>query len=161
MTETINNNTMDWDSPINPGAINEDGGFKPLAPGEYDFRILSMKRERFNGSEKMKPCPMANLELAVFDADGHDHKVLCSLFLNDKMAWKMLQFFVCIGQRQKGSKEMFLPNWSQVPGSTGRCKITSRKYTGKDGSEKTASEVDRWIEPSGAVVSDNDLPAGF
>ena len=38
-------------------------------------------------------------------------------------------------------------NWNQVLGARGRCKVTVRPYTGNDGKERQANDIDRFLEP--------------
>ncbi len=53
-----NGHELGWDDEV------EDKS--PLVPeGEYNFTVETFERGRFNGSEKMPPCPQAMLKLCV------------------------------------------------------------------------------------------------
>ena len=63
-----------------------------------------------------------------------------NLFLTEKTAWKIAQFFVSIKLMKKGDKLKM--NWSKVIGAKGRLSIKHREYNGK-----TYNEVDNYIAP--------------
>lgn len=132
------NNALDWNS-----EITQDDQFELLPDGEYDFVVESMERARFNGSDKMGPCPQAKLTLVIKSpVSGNDVKILETLNLHKKMEWKLSQFFVCIGQKKKG--EPLVPNWNLVPGSKGRASIIVNKYL-KDGQNRENNKVDKFL----------------
>ena len=39
----------------------QDSQYDVLPEGEYTYEVVNFKRERFNGSDKMSPCPVAAL----------------------------------------------------------------------------------------------------
>ena len=114
---------FDWDS-----EISKESEFLLLPDGEYEFTVLNMERQRFDGSEKMAPCPMAKLTLDVRSREGNV-TITDRLLLNSKMEWKLSSFFGSIGQKQHGSKVKM--NWNTVIGSEGHAKIGTREYNGK------------------------------
>lgn len=114
--------------------ISQESGFELLEPGDYDFYVEKFERKRFPGSKKMCACNQAALTLLI---DGQT--VFDNLYLNKKAEWRISQFFIGIGQKQPGVP--FVPNWNMVPGSRGRCKVGTRKWTGNDGNERTSNEV--------------------
>ncbi len=114
---------LDWDS-----EIEKENEFVLLPDGEYEFTVLNMERQRFDGSEKMAPCPMAKLTLDVRSREGNA-TVMDRLMLNRKMEWKLSAFFGSIGQRKHGDKLKM--DWNKVVGSEGHAKIGTREYNGK------------------------------
>lgn len=133
------NKEIGWDEEIN----NEGQDFEPLPAGEYEFKVASMERARFQGSEKMAACNMANLELLVTDKDGNERKVFDSLYLNTKAEWRLSQFFLCIGQKKKG--EPLRPNWNEVPCSTGKVELIVNSYIDKNGNPKKNNKVSKYL----------------
>ncbi len=129
-----------WDDEIE----NESVGWVLLPEGEYDFVVEGFERGRHNGSSKIPPCNKAILTLGIDSPQGHA-SVTCNLFLYDRYEWKLCQFFTSIGARKHG--ERLRMNWNQVLGARGRCKVTVRPYTGNDGKERQANDIDRFLEP--------------
>ena len=137
-TENMNE-ALDWSS-----SIEKESEFELLPEGEYEFRVESMERGRYPGSERMSACPMANITLILTDDAGEQHKVFDTLYLHKKSEWKLSQFFVGIGQKKKG--EPLNPRWDEVPGSTGRLELTINEYTSKtDGTKKKNNKVSRYL----------------
>ena len=122
---------------------NEGTDFEPLPPGTYHFTVNSMERARFQGSERMSACNMANLDLLITDEDGKEHHVFDSLYLHTKAEWRLSQFFLCIGQKKKG--EPLKPNWNAVPCSTGRAEIIINEYTDKNGNPRKNNRVSKYL----------------
>ena len=106
--------------------------------------VEGFERGRHNGSSKIPPCNKAILTLGIDSPQGHA-SVTCNLFLYDRYEWKLCQFFTSIGARKHG--ERLRMNWNQVLGARGRCKVTVRPYTGNDGKERQANDIDRFLEP--------------
>ena len=131
---------LDWDS-----EITKDDEYELLPAGIYNFKVESMERARFNGSEKMSACNQANLTLILTGADGKQHKAFDSLFLHSKAEWRLSQFFTSIGQKKKG--EPLKMNWNLVPGSTGKLELTVNKYKKKDGSDGENNKVGKYLPP--------------
>jgi hypothetical protein len=55
------------------------------------------------------------------------------------MAWKLAQFFECLGLKKKGEPLTSMP-WNKVLNETGRVKIKHEVYEGKE-----SCKVDRYI----------------
>ena len=120
--------------------ISQESNFVLLEPGDYDFTVTSFERKRFGGSDKMCACNQAVLHIDVGEATIFDN-----LFMNKKAEWRISQFFAAIGQKQKGVP--FVPNWNAVPGSSGRCKVGVRTWTGNDGEERKNNEIKEFYAP--------------
>lgn len=118
---------LDWDS-----EIEQENEFVLLPEGEYKFTVMSFERQRFNGSDKMGPCPVAKLTLEVTDGKLKA-TVFERLFLNSKAEWKLSSFFGAIGQKKHGEKLKM--DWQSVVGSSGRAKIGVRKYNNREYNE--------------------------
>lgn len=125
--------------------ITKDDEFELLPAGTYDFKVKSLERGYFDGSEKMSACPKADLTLIVRDpVTGKEGKVFESLFLHSKSEWRLSQFFTSIGQKKKG--EPLKMDWNKVPGSSGRLELTVNEYTSKkDGSKHENNRVGRYL----------------
>lgn len=128
---------LNWDS-----EISKESEFELLPAGTYNFTVESMERGRYNGSEKMKPCPTATLTLRV-SGEGGEAAILDTLYLSSKAEWKLSQFFTSIGQKKKG--EPLRMNWNLVPGATGELELTVNEYTAKDGSQRKNNRVSKYL----------------
>lgn len=123
---------LDWDA-----VIEKENEFVLLMPGEYDFTVVDMERQRFEGSEKMAPCNVAKLSLRVESENG-TATLYDRLFLHKKSEWKLSQFFGAIGQKKHG--DALKMNWDAVKGSKGRAKIKIKTYN-----DRQYNEVERYI----------------
>ena len=110
MSEDIRGKEMDWDDEVE---VNE---YILLPEGDYDFVVESFERGRYEGSNKMPPCNRALLKIRI-DAQEGTTVMNESLFLYDKMAWKIAEFFLSIGF-EKGENGKIKPNWQMVPQAT-------------------------------------------
>lgn len=130
---------LGWDD-----EISKESEFELLPPGTYDFVVESMERGRHEKSDNMAACNVANLRLHVSDpVSGKSGSVFDKLFLNTKMEWKLSQFFTSIGQKKKG--EPLRPNWTMVPGSSGKLEIEISRYQDDYGNLKENNKVKRYI----------------
>lgn len=133
--ENINNAAeMDWDSPISAEA--SQGNLPPV--GTYGFRVIEFEKAISSSGNKM-----AKLVLEL-DKEGQFWKVYDNLVLVDKAAWKLAQFFECVGLKQKGEALAKMP-WDKVIGASGRVKIKHEIYNGDE-----KCKVDQYIIPESA-----------
>ena len=137
---------MNWDDTIE----HDSADFVLLPEGEYNFEVKSFRRETFSGSAKMGACPMAVLDLEVFNADisrRMDH----NLYLNKKTEGLLCEFFRAIGQRKHG--EPLRMNWGNVPGSKGRCKVIQKELesTKKPGEKFLVNNIKKFLDPETEV----------
>ena len=138
------NGALDWDD-----EITKDDEYEILPEGTYNFKIESLERARFNGSEKMTACPVANLTISVVNPETEKHgKVFDSLYLHAKSEWRLSQFFASIGQKKKG--ETLKMNWTMVPGSTGKLELVISEFTKKDGTKGKNNKVSKYLPPEPA-----------
>lgn len=134
------NGALDWEDTIS----NDGEEYELLPAGEYNFEVQKFERERFPGSANLGPCNKAALTLRVTGEKGAT-TVKEGLLLHAKTEWKVCQFFVSIGERQKG--EALKMNWNKVPGATGRLQLGKREYPKKDGTTGEVNDVLKFLEP--------------
>lgn len=130
---------MDWND-----AIESDGQeYLTLDEGDYNFTVTGFERGRFPGSSKIPPCNKATITLAVDDA-GKNVNVKFDLILYRSIEWRISSFFRCIGQKKPG--ERLVMDWNVVKGSHGRAHFKPRTYVNRYGEEKTANDVDYFLD---------------
>lgn len=134
---------FEWDDAIE----NEGSQYIVLAEGEYPFTVVSLEKARHMPRKdgKLPACNKAVLTLRLTDADGRPVDLTYNLFLHSSQEWKLCQFFTGIGLRKRGEK--FVMQWNRVVGASGVCHVKVRKYTGSDGKEHEANDIDRFNEP--------------
>ena len=134
-----------WDDEIiDPG----EPEFVLLTPGIYDFTVTGFERGHFDGSEKMDACSMAKLTLRCSNG-VQETTVFTNLFLSSAVAFKLSKFAKSIGDMPAGSTsgQKFHVDWNNIIGKSGKCKIKTRVYNGKD-----YNEVDDFIVPDPAAA---------
>ena len=134
-----------WDDEIiDPG----EPEFVLLTPGVYDFTITGFERGHFDGSEKMDACSMAKLTLRCTNGI-QETTVFTNLFLSSTVAFKLSKFAKAIGDMPAGSTtgQKFHVDWNNIIGKSGKCRIKTRVYNGKD-----YNEVDDFIVPDPAAA---------
>lgn len=134
-----------WDDEIiDPG----EPEFVLLTPGIYDFTVTGFERGHFDGSEKMDACSMAKLTLRCSNG-VQETTVFTNLFLSSTVAFKLSKFAKSIGDMPAGSTtgQKFHVDWNNIIGKSGKCKIKTRVYNGRD-----YNEVDDFIVPDPAAA---------
>ena len=134
-----------WDDEIiDPG----EPEFVLLTPGIYDFTITGFERGHFDGSEKMDACSMAKLTLRCSNG-VQETTVFTNLFLSSAVAFKLSKFAKSIGDMPAGSTsgQKFHVDWNNIIGKSGKCRIKTRVYNGRD-----YNEVDDFIVPDPATA---------
>ena len=133
-----------------------------LPDGEYDFTVKKFDRARHNGSDKLPPCNKAVLTLEVTDGKNKT-TIEHNLFLHQKTEGFLCEFFTAIGQRKHG--EALRMNWPAVVGAKGRCKVYVDKWTGKDGQQKEANKIKKFVAPkadsAAPATTTSWTPGGF
>lgn len=115
---------LNWDD-----EIQKDSDYVILPEGDYDFVVESVERGRHPGSDKLPPCNKAIVKLRI-DSEYGTAIINHNLFLHTNTEGMLSAFFTAIGQKKKGEKLRM--NWGSVPGSTGKVKISPKKYNGND-----------------------------
>lgn len=134
-----------WDDEIiDPG----EPEFILLTPGIYDFTVTGFERGHFDGSEKMDACSMAKLTLRCTNG-VQETTVFTNLFLSSAVAFKLSKFAKSIGDMPAGSTtgQKFHVDWNNIIGKSGKCRIKTRVYNGRD-----YNEVDDFIVPDPATA---------
>lgn len=129
---------LDWNDEIS----GESSATSTLIDGEYNFTVKNMRRERFNGSDKLDPCNKAVLTLEVETEKGNVN-VTTDLMLSKRLEFKLVQFFTSIGQMKPGEKMRM--NWNAVVGSKGRALFKPRTFTNRFGTDTTVNAVEKYI----------------
>lgn len=118
--------------------------YEPLPEGEYSFTAVYKSQSRFNGSAKLGPCNVINVDVMV-EGVTIPHR----FYMNTKAvkwAFGLNAFFIALGLATPGGR--FRPDWNAVPGRTGRCMLGIRTWTGNDGKEHKSNEIKSFLEPS-------------
>ncbi len=135
----IMTNGYDWDD-----EIEQDGSqFIELTEGDYRFRVASIERGRFPGSQKTPACYKATLHLEV-KTDAGTATVTDDVILHPNFDWKISSFFRAIGMKKHG--ERMKMNWDKAQGAEGRAHFSTDDYVGKDGRDHTKNIVSRYLD---------------
>lgn len=139
---------LDWDM----SEVDDSGEYVLIDPGVYAFMVCDLKKERFEGSAKIGPSPMAVVELVLSTDDpGTTHTITENMILNTKTAFKISQFFKSLGAKPDPETGRVPVDWSNVVGKQGRLELDHRTYTKRDGTEGKANNVKRFLAPSDAA----------
>ena len=141
MTNLNNDRAFDWEDVIE----NDGGEFVLLPEGNYPFTVEKFERGEFPGSDKMPPCKKAVVTLTVDGGALGSTTINENLYLHSRNEWKLCEFFVSIGLRQRG--EPLKMAWPQVPGRRGLCSLSVRQYKGNDGTERKINQIVHFLEP--------------
>ena len=142
---------MNWDN-----SIETDGQeFILLPEGDYNFTVTNFERGRFPGGPKVPPCNKATIHVQVETKEGMAN-VKFDLLLYRSLEWRISAFFRCIGQKKHGEK--LTMDWNKVIGSIGRAHFKQRAYTNNQGEEKSANDIDRFIDYNEENFLPDDLP---
>lgn len=147
---------FDWDSPIeNDG----ESSYTVLPEGTYDFEVTGFERQRYTpgANSKVPACPMALLKIRA--GSGTQSTTLEErLYLHSSFEWKLCQFFTAIGQRKHGQR--LVPNWKEVLGARGRCELSVRDWTDRNGNTRKSNQVRAYLEPEDKPAA-NPYGGGF
>ena len=127
---------LGWDAQIE----DDSNGYAPLPDGDYIGRVLTVERDRHNGSPKIPPCPKAVVKLLLQEKPGKTRELTMNLYLHSKMEWKLSEFFRAVGQKDHG--ERIRMDWTAVPGSRIRVNVKTTNSKGNDGKERSFTNVD-------------------
>lgn len=127
---------FEWDGEIEVS----DNEFELIPDGDYRATVIAVERMQFNGSEKMSPCPIANVKVRLDNG-----RILSDrIFLNSKSSWKIAQFFIAVGMRNPSApkEERLRMDWTGAIGRTCTIKVGSHEYK-----NKTYNEISEWVKP--------------
>jgi hypothetical protein len=114
---------LGWDDEV------EEKTYTLLPEGEYPFRVEGFDREQHNGTDKMRPCNVANVHI-VINYNGEDVRIDKKLFLLSTNG-QLFAFFKAIGAQTLPNGRIKM-DWTKVPGAEGRVVINRRKYNGNE-----------------------------
>lgn len=145
----------DWDSEIE----NDSEGFTLLEPGIYNFEVLKLEKEFYEGGKNAPACPRAKITIRCVGSDGSSAVVSDSFLLYSGMEWKISAFFRSIGYKQHGQKVAMKWDAEWLKGQKGTCKIKNREFTftrgEKAGEKGMSNEVDAYLDPTDDVSGDD------
>lgn len=127
---------FEWDGEIEVS----DNEFELIPDGDYQATVIAVERMQHNGSEKMAPCPIANVKVRLDNG-----RILSDrIFLNSKSSWKIAQFFIAVGMRDPSApkEERLRMDWMGAIGRTCTIKVGTHEYK-----NKTYNEISEWVKP--------------
>ena len=127
---------FEWDGEIEVS----DNEFELIPDGDYRATVIAVERMQHNGSEKMSPCPIANVKVRLDNG-----RILSDrIFLNSKSSWKIAQFFIAVGMRDPSApkEEKLRMDWMGAIGRTCTIKVGTHEYK-----NKTYNEISEWVKP--------------
>lgn len=127
---------FEWDGEIEVS----DNEFELIPDGDYRATVIAVERMQHNGSEKMSPCPIANVKVRLDNG-----RILSDrIFLNSKSSWKIAQFFIAVGMRNPSAtkEEKLRMDWMGAIGRTCTIKVGTHEYK-----NKTYNEISEWVKP--------------
>ena len=127
---------FEWDGEIEVS----DNEFELIPDGDYRATVIAVERMQHNGSEKMAPCPIANVKVRLDNG-----RILSDrIFLNSKSSWKIAQFFIAVGMRNPSAtkEEKLRMDWMGAIGRTCTIKVGTHEYK-----NKTYNEISEWVKP--------------
>lgn len=127
---------FEWDGEIEVS----DNEFELIPDGDYRATVIAVERMQHNGSEKMAPCPIANVKVRLDNG-----RILSDrIFLNSKSSWKIAQFFIAVGMRDPSApkEERLRMDWMGAIGMTCTIKVGTHEYK-----NKTYNEISEWVKP--------------
>ena len=135
---------LDWGDEIanrGAGAI--------LEPGDYPFTVTGFTAKSFNGSDRMAPCPIAEMTLDVDGGEQGVASVKAGLFLSESAQGDIFAFFRSLGLRpnESGRYPIGRRDFEACIGMGGRCRVKLRDWKGNDGSVRKAVDVDTFLAP--------------
>lgn len=138
---------MEWDD----DATTATSEFTVLEPGTYTFRVEEFQRSEYDGSDKIPACHEADVTISCANADGAQARLTVRFFIVTSMQWKMTQFLKACGTLPPDSPDgtSFKPGqlFKASVGRTGRCVVSKRRFTGRDGNEREANDVREFVVP--------------
>lgn len=126
---------MDWNSTITSDSNN-------LPEGEYPYVITYCEKSETSGRGKLPVCPMLIVTAEITTPYGSTLELKDYLVLHESMEWKIGQFLVSIGQKEKGKD--CIPDWSSKAIMGKRGYLLTRNEEGRNGG--TFARVAKWLD---------------
>ena len=148
--EKVNNGAdmnLDWDSGLD---FVEEKEYSILPVGEYEFKVVNLEKTYSKAGS-----PMGVITLDIITDQGQHSTVKDYLVISESMAWKLSQFFQCVGLQKKGEALKKMP-WNKVVGAEGRVSIRHETYN-----DKESAKVNKYLAPTvkqKVEDTDSELP---
>lgn len=142
MADIDRGQALDWDD----SELSDEGGFVLVPEGTYPFIVTKLEKGRFEGSEKMAPCPRAIVTIEVVTPAGA-YPVIDRMMLNTKQAWRIAKFFEGLGYKKNPETGKVPVRWNEIEGKQGWVEVGVREYTA-NGQTRQANEVKKYLAPS-------------
>jgi hypothetical protein len=119
---------LSWDDEFISMEGCDDHAYELPPEGDYDFTVVRIERAR----HEQKPggvipdCPKAIVFLRL---EGYrTYTVKHALLLHERVKWRLANFFAAVGMVRDGG---IVAKWDELPGATGRCRISHRSVSGR------------------------------
>lgn len=154
---------MDWDSPISKDS-------NTIKDGDYPYLIVDAEKKFTRSTLK----PMLEVRVKITLDTGYERELRDWIVLSEETEWKVGQFLVSIGQKERG--KMCVPDWSdnaiigrhgflRVKNRNDRTQITwlaPKKTTTQQENEENEEAVSQQPEKKDEQkASQDDFFAGF
>ncbi len=147
------NGAIGWDDDVSESEVKGGGkreDFVVLPDGEYPFAVAKVERGTFAGSKKVPPCNKVDVGVIIDGGDKGRSYVTKMFLMHTTTLGFIYEFLTSLGLHKKGEGAGPIP-WGKVQnGMEGRCKVSSRTYTTRDGESRTSNEVKKWLAPAAA-----------
>lgn len=125
MGTVVNNQGQDQELGWNDTITADAREFIILPDGDYKFTVAAVEKARFNGSDKMAACNVANISLRVYTDLVPQGFVIIKHRLNmlASREWQIAEFFTGLGLKKKGQPLNI--DFPKTIGMQGLCKVGS------------------------------------
>lgn len=123
---------------------NDGDAFVTLMPGVYPATVTGIEKKRWDKQGKMNGCPYAVISMKVGYPDDSQATITDNLFLSRSVEWKIGQFLLACGLKNKGEPIKA----ERIPSAKGKeIAVTVKCQGGKDDEYKTIKdeEVASWM----------------
>lgn len=134
---------LGWDDEVKRDS---GGGDRTLVePGRYKFHVAKFTKGRYQGGDKIPPCPMATLKIDIIVDEKVVTYVEHRLYLCASREWILAEFFRSIGFRKHGQSMKM--DWSSVPGAVGECQVFVDPYVNAKGESRKSNKIEKFYDP--------------
>ena len=139
------------------GEIEVENENQIIPEGEYLFRIVSMKREQVEKTEKMPNHTNIRFQIKLEHPDGTSAgNAFDNIRMYMKWAWKFSDIAKSIGHTPPDSRSCRIA-WDKFVGAEGRVKVTIRDWKKSDGTIEKQNAF-KYLPPAPREESDDDIP---
>lgn len=122
--------------------------FRVIPEGEYEFCVTSLERREVEANERQPAHRKVEFTMEIYDRGDRIGKITDNIPMIGKFKWKYVQFGRSIGQIAPDQTKGILIDFRKVVGSRGKCKITVRKYTKRDGTTGESNQAEYLLPPA-------------